>query len=79
MQVIQLYRYIREDGGVTVSTVKPDAEYSEVFRLVADEGYVLTDGVEQTLCTDTATPADWSEVEWNGEHDIDPLTYTENE
>ena len=63
MQILSLYRYTRPDGGVTVSTVKPDAEYTELFRLVADEGMVLTDGNITTSCTDTADPSAWSEVE----------------
>ena len=63
MQTISLYRYTRPDGGTTVSTVKPDADYTELFRLVADEGMALTDGNTTTSCTDTADPSAWSEVE----------------
>ncbi len=62
MQKITLYRFIRPDGGVTVSTVKPDGEYTELTRLVADEGYPLTDGTNYTACTDTDNPGAWSEV-----------------
>ena len=62
MDKIILYRYNRPDGGVTVSPVKPDGEYSELFRLVADVGMVLTDGVNITNCTDTAEPEKWQEV-----------------
>lgn len=63
MQILPLYRYTRPDGGVTVSTVKSDTEYTELFRLVADEGMALTDGNITTFCTDTADPSAWSEVE----------------
>lgn len=63
MQTIPLYRYIRPDGGVTVSPVKPDAEYAEMFRLVADEGHVLTNGEDTTTCVDTDKPSLWSEVQ----------------
>lgn len=66
MQKITLYRYTRNDGGVTVSTVKPETEYTELFRLVADDGYVLTDGVNTTACIDTDNPAAWSEIVDNG-------------
>lgn len=62
MQTIPLYRYIRPDGGVTVSTVKPDTEYTELSRLVADDGFILTDGESFTACTDTDNPSAWSEV-----------------
>ena len=63
MQKITLYRYTRDDGGVTVSTVKPETEYTEAFRLVADEGYLLTDGVSISPCVDTDNPSAWAEVE----------------
>jgi hypothetical protein len=62
MQKITLYRFTRPDGGVTTSLVKPDGEYTELFRLVADEGYILTDGVNFTSCIDTDNPGAWSEV-----------------
>ncbi len=62
MQTIPLYRYTRPDGGVTVSIVKPDAEYTELSRLVADDGFILTDGESFTACTDTDNPSAWSEV-----------------
>ena len=64
MQIIKLYKYEREKGGVTVSPVKPDGEYTEMVRLVADEGKVLTkDGVNFTTCVDTDTADVWYEVD----------------
>ena len=75
MKTINLYRYIRPDGGVTVSTAKPDAEYTELTRLVADKGYILTDGVKHAHCTDTDNPSVWSEVEYT--EGQDELTETE--
>lgn len=62
MQTILLYRYTRPDGGVSVSPVRPEGDYEELYRLVADEGMVLTDGETYTACTDTATPERWTEV-----------------
>lgn len=62
MQKIQLFCYIRPDGGETVSTIKPDTEYTELSRLVADDGFILTDGKTFTYCTDTDNPSIWSEV-----------------
>lgn len=62
MQKIPLYLYTREDGGVTVSPTKPKTEYTELARLVADEGYVLTNGETTTPCTDTDNPDAWTEV-----------------
>ena len=52
----------KPNGGVTVSPVKPDGEYTELYRLVADEGMVLTDGTNQTACTDTDKPDAWTEI-----------------
>ena len=73
MQTIPLYRYTRPDGGVTVSTVKPDGDYTELFRIVADEGYTLTDGTNYTSCMDTADPSLWSEVD-DTENAVETIT-----
>lgn len=62
MQKITLYRYIRPDGGVTVSPVKPDAKYTVLYRLIADDGMELTDGVTKTTCVDTDNPDAWTEI-----------------
>lgn len=64
MQKMTLYRFTRPDGGVTVSPVKPEGEYTEMFRLMADEGMVLTDGVITTACTDTNNVEVWTEIEF---------------
>ena len=77
MKTIPLYRYNRPGGGVTVSTVKPNAEYTELTRLVADEGYILTDGTEYTTCIDMDYPAAWVEVVDIGEADSNPDEATE--
>lgn len=64
MQIINLYKYEREGGGITVSTVQPDCEYTEMFRLVADEGKMLTqDGENLTACTDVESIDGWYEVD----------------
>ena len=39
--IIVLYRYIRPDGGTTVGPYKPTVEYTQLYRLVANDGYVL--------------------------------------
>lgn len=61
MQKITLYRYNRPDGGVSISPVKPDTEYTELYRLVADEGCALTDGLNHAECVDTENPDIWTE------------------
>lgn len=64
MQTIIIYRYSREDGGITTSPVKPDVEYTEMFRLVADDGKALTqDGEKFTSCADVASVDGWYEVD----------------
>lgn len=63
MQTIVLYRYIRPDGGVTTSPVKPDCEYTERYRLVADEGKTLTDGTNTADCVDVESVDGWTEVD----------------
>lgn len=64
MQTKTLYKYQRADGGTTISPVKPDCEYTEKVRLIADEGKALTkDGENFTACTDTDTAAGWYEVD----------------
>ncbi len=63
MQTITLYRYTRPDGGVTVSPIKPNVEYIEMVRLIADEGKVLTDGTNTTTCTDVSSAEGWTEID----------------
>ena len=63
MQIINLYRYPRPDGGVTVSPVRPEGEYEPMYRLVADEGMALTkDGENLTSCADVESVEGWYEV-----------------
>lgn len=63
MQIINLYKYHRADGGVTVSPIKPEGEYTEMYRLIADEGKALTNGEIITSCVDTESVEGWSEVD----------------
>ena len=59
-----LYRYEREAGKITVSPEKPECDYTNKFRLIADEGKELTnDGENFTTCIDVDTPEGWYEVE----------------
>ena len=64
MQTITLYEYKRADGGITTSPIKPECEYAEKVRLVADDGKALTkDGTTLTSCVDTDTADGWYEVD----------------
>lgn len=62
MQIIPLYKYEREEGGITVSPMKPDGTYTEMFRIVAEEGMVLVNGDIVTSCTDVESLDGWGEV-----------------
>ncbi len=63
MQIITLYRYTRPDGGISVSPIKPNVEYTEMVRLVADEGKALTDGTNTTTCIDVSSAEGWTEID----------------
>ena len=63
MEIKPLYRFFREDGGVTESINKPDGvEYTTRFRLIASEGKLLTDGTTETYCIDVDSADGWSEI-----------------
>ena len=65
MQIVKLYRYNREEGAVTVSPNEPDTEYTVLCRIVADNGYVLTNGEIMTPCIDCEQEEVnlWTEIE----------------
>lgn len=64
MKTIILYRYIREDGGITVSPNKPETEYTELVRIIADEGKKITqDGEKLYSVIDQETAEGWYEVD----------------
>ena len=63
MQIITLYRIVRDDGGVTVTPNKPEEYASILYRLVADEGKDLIKGDIKTECIDTDSADGWIERE----------------
>lgn len=69
MQAVILYRYARADGGITASPVAPTdgIAYDILYRLIADDGKVLTNGTSTTACVDSASPDGWSEIDDPGE------------
>lgn len=65
MQIINLYRYVRDGGGVTVSIdALPDGmEHTTLFRIVAEDGMQLVKGGEMYGgCIDTDDAEGWVEV-----------------
>jgi hypothetical protein len=64
MEIKKLYKYKRKLGGVSVSPIKPNAEYTEAYRIIADEGKAITlNGVDLFGCVDVDTVDGWYEVE----------------
>lgn len=64
MKTVTLYRTKRTDGGIDVTPNKPNSDdYTETFRLIANDGKVLTDGVNYYNCVDTDNPDSFVEVD----------------
>lgn len=64
MTVKKMYRFKRADGGVTVSPIKPECEYTEMSRIIADKGKAVTkDGVNFFAVIDTDSAEGWREVD----------------
>ena len=65
MQAVILYRYARADGGITASPVAPTdgIAYDILYRLIADDGKVLTNGTITTACVDAASSTGWAEID----------------
>ena len=61
MRILTLFRYEKE-GNIIVSAVNPDCEYTEKYRLIADDGYELTNGEITAKCIDTYDISEWTEV-----------------
>lgn len=70
MIIKMLYCYERETGKTTVSTEKPDCEYTTRYRLIAEEGKELTNnGEDFATCVDVETTEGWYEVKVKAEKD----------
>lgn len=64
MKVKALYRFKRADGGITVSPDKPDCEYTEKVRIIADKGKAITkDGKKLYSVIDADSTDGYYEVE----------------
>ena len=66
MQKIILYRYKRRDGGMTIGPNQPEqgTEYTTLFRIISDEGKLLTDGTDfKTPCIDVDDIDGWYEID----------------
>ena len=64
MEIKPLYRFLRDDGGVTESPNKPDAaEYTTRYRLIVDDWKILTDGTTETYCIDVDSADGLTEID----------------
>lgn len=66
MQIKNLYKYQRENGGITVSPNKPDSdiEYIPMYRVIAEEGKLITlNGEDKYLIIDTYISEGWYEID----------------
>ena len=64
----QIYRYEREDGGITVSPKRPPdgVPYQIRWRLIAEEGMAITDGETTVTVVDVLHRKDcdhWKDCE----------------
>ena len=67
MITMTTYKY-QEKNGYAVSPRKPDCEYTEAMRLIAEPGHALTkDGINYFYCIDVETADGWLEIpgDWN--------------
>lgn len=63
MIIKELYYYERESDKFTVSTNKPECDYTLRYRLIADNDKQLTqDGVNFITCIDVESTDGWYEV-----------------
>lgn len=64
MLIKELYKTHRPDGGVDVSPIQPDGDYELLYRVIADEGKLVTDnGEDLYYCVDVESADGWYEVD----------------
>lgn len=64
MTIRTLYKYKRLDGGETVSVNQPDVSYDMMYRIIADDGKLVTrNGNDFYFVIDTENAEGWYEVE----------------
>ena len=70
MIIMNTYKYYEDERHYCVSPIKPDCEYTEAVRLIAEEGHALTkDGINYYYCVDADSADGWLENpgKWNEE------------
>ena len=65
MEIKTLYKYTRQDNGVTISPIMPEGDYTTIYRLIASEAHAVTqNGVDVYPCLDVDNVTGWYEVEY---------------
>lgn len=70
MIIMNTYKYYEDERHYCVSPIKPDCEYTEAVRLIAEEGHAVTnDGINYYYCIDVDNADGWLEIpgEWTKE------------
>ena len=70
MIIMNTYKYYEDERHYCVSPRKPDCEYTEAVRLIAEEGHAVTnDGINYYYCIDVDSADGWLEIpgEWTEE------------
>lgn len=72
-----IYKYERTPGRLTISPRRPLCTYTQMFRLIADEGKILTNdgGQTQLHCIDVENLEGWVEIDLPVQEEIN---FTEN-
>lgn len=62
-----LYRYVGRNGIITSLVYLDDVKYYPMYRLIADEGKVLTDGEQKVKAIDIFAEdlGKWAEIDEN--------------
>ena len=68
MIIKEIYCYEREKDKITISLIKPEQDYQINYRLIADDGKLLTnDDLTFTPCIDVISSEGWYEVDFDSE------------
>ena len=67
MTTVNLYKYIERSSTVITPNKREAADTPYCYRLVADEGKSVTDGIIYAPCVDTHNPENYREVEGSGD------------
>lgn len=63
MKMIPLYKAKKSDGSISITLTKPEGEYTQMVRIVADSGMSLTaNGIQKFPIVDTESTEGWREI-----------------